>query len=128
MPELKLREFASAILLGVVLAWLAAAWVAVECVHDLHVTMFQPFRMATLARGLALVLVAGRVVDLWLRGGVYHRLRAVLIAVGLIGDWMFVVVATAELGATLGERLSDRCGASPLRDDPRIRSLLLVTA
>jgi hypothetical protein len=97
-----------AILLGVVLAWLAAAWVAVEVVGDLRTTMFQPFRMATLARGLALVLLAGWMVALWERGGVYPRLRAALIAVSLAGDWMFVVVATVELAGSLVGRLSPR--------------------
>ena len=50
-----------AILMGVNLASLALAYLAVEVVGDLRVTVFQPFRMATLARGLALVAVSGRV-------------------------------------------------------------------
>jgi hypothetical protein len=99
-----------AILLGVVLGWLAAAWMAVEVVQDLRVTLFQPFRMATLARGLALVLVAGRLVALWERGGTYPRLRAALIAVSLAGDWMFVVVTAAEVVASLAGRISPRNG------------------
>jgi hypothetical protein len=99
-----------AILLGVVIGWLTVAWVAVEVVHDLRATVFQPFRMATLARGLALVLVAGRLVALWERGGVYPRLRAALIAVSLAGDWMFVVVTVSELAASLAGRISRRIG------------------
>ena len=35
----------------------AASWYAIEVVHQLRVTVFQPFRMATIARGIALVLV-----------------------------------------------------------------------
>ena len=81
---------------------------AVEVLHNLRITIFQPFRMATVGRGLALVLIAGRLVDLWSRGGWFHRTRAVLIGVALAGDWMFVVVTLAELGATLAERAGDR--------------------
>jgi hypothetical protein len=98
------------IVLGVVLVWLIAAWVAVEWLQDLRITVFQPFRMATVARGLALVLVAGGLVERWNRGGPGSRLRAVLIAVALAGDWMFVVVATVELVVSLTERISDRAG------------------
>lgn len=106
-------EYASrlrlSLLLGVVLAWLGAAWLAVEVLHDLRITVFQPFRMATVARGLALVLASGRVVDLWRRGDIFGRMRAALVVVGLAGDWMFFVAAAAELAATLGERWSP-CG------------------
>ena len=58
-----------ACLMGVNLASLGLAYLAVEGVGDLRVTIFQPFRMATLARGLALVAVSGRVLGLWNRGG-----------------------------------------------------------
>jgi hypothetical protein len=98
------------ILFGVVLAWLAASWAEVEVRQDLPVTVFQPFRMATLARGLALVLVAGRLAELWEQGGVYPRLRAALIAVSLAGDWTFVVVVAAEFGGSLVRRVSERIG------------------
>ena len=49
------------ILLGVNLAGLALAWFGIERLQHLRLTLFQPFRMATVARGLCLVLVAGHV-------------------------------------------------------------------
>ena len=57
------------ILLGVNLAGLALAWYGIERIHHLRLTLFQPFRMATIARGLCLVLVAGHVRRLWEGGG-----------------------------------------------------------
>jgi hypothetical protein len=96
------------LLLGVILLGLAAAWVAIERFHDLRITLFQPFRMATVARGVALVLIAGRLLALWERRDWPSRLRAVLIAVALTGDWMLVVVTLAELSATVVENLWDK--------------------
>ncbi len=58
-----------AVLMAINLAGLGLAWVAVERLHDLPVTLFQPFRMATVLRGLALVALSGRVLALWRRGG-----------------------------------------------------------
>jgi hypothetical protein len=95
------------ILLLVVLVWVAGAWVAIEVAHNLRVTMFQPFRLATLARGLALVLIAGRVADLWTGGGWFGRTRAMVIALALTGDWSFVVVALAEVGVALAEQAGE---------------------
>ena len=92
------------VLFAVNLASLAAAYVAVEVVRDLRITLFQPFRMAMLARGLALVAVARRVVALWDRSDAIGRGRAVLIAVGLTGDWALVAATVVELAATLAER------------------------
>ena len=70
---------------------------AVERLHHLRLTLFQPFRMATIARGLCLVLVSGH----WsapLAQGIGQRVaRAVLLAVGLAGDWTLVVVTAFEL-------------------------------
>ena len=76
-------------MLAVILVGLAAAWYAIEVRHQVRVTVFQPFRMATVVRGIALVFVAGRLVALWRagglvgaaaghpdRGGVYRRLAA----------------------------------------------------
>jgi hypothetical protein len=77
--------------------------VAIELVHHPRITVFQPFRIATLVRGLALVLIAGRLVELWERGGRFARVRSVLIAVALTGDWMLVVVTLAEVGTALAE-------------------------
>jgi hypothetical protein len=85
-------------LMGVNLASLGLAYLAVEVVGDLKVTIFQPFRMATLARGLALVVVSGRLVGLWARGDLASRARAVLVGVGLAGDWMLVVATAVDAG------------------------------
>ena len=103
------------LMLAVALVWLAGSWVAVERFHHIGATVFQPFRMATFARGLALILAAGHVVALWERGGWSNRLRAVLIPLGLTGDWLFVVVVAAELGAVVLERVGERfrLGARP---------------
>jgi hypothetical protein len=85
------------VLLGIALAGLGLAWLGIERLDNLRLTLFQPFRMATVARGLCLVLVAGHVQGLWLRGAMTDRLRAVLIGVGLAGDWSLVVVTVFEV-------------------------------
>ena len=90
-------------LMAVNLASLGLAYLAVEVVGDLKVTVFQPFRMATLARGLALVAVSGRVVALWRRGDLASRGRAVLLGVGLSGDWAMVVATAVDLGMAAAE-------------------------
>ena len=92
------------LLLAVNLTSLTLAYVAVEVVGNLQVTLFQPFRMATLARGLCLVAVSGRLVWLWERTDLASRGRAVLIAVGLAGDWSLVVASAVELMASIAER------------------------
>lgn len=84
-------------LLAVNLASLALAYLAVEVIGDLRATVFQPFRMATLGRGLALVAASGRVVALWGRGDFSGRARAGLIALGLSGDWSLVVATAVDL-------------------------------
>ncbi|WP_148597701.1 DUF6798 domain-containing protein [Aquisphaera giovannonii] len=89
------------LMLGMAMLWLAAAWAAIEALHSLRVTIFQPFRMATVTRGLCLVLIAGRLVSLWARGTWLDRLRAILVGVGVMGDWMLVAVTLAELAATV---------------------------
>jgi hypothetical protein len=92
-----------AILLGVVLAAIAASWVAVEVVHDLRVTLFQPFRMATVARGLALVALSGRVLGLWRQNDLSGRVRACLLLVGLAGDWALIVATAVDLAAAAAD-------------------------
>jgi hypothetical protein len=91
--------------LAVILAGLTAAWLAIEVRHEVRVTVFQPFRMATVARGIALVLVAGRVVRLWRSAGWLGRTRAILIAVALSGDWLLVVVTLAELAVSTAQAI-----------------------
>lgn len=97
-------------MLGVALAWLAGSWVAVEVVGHVGATVFQPFRVATLARGLCLVVASGHVVGLWRRGGIVDRARAVLVVVACTGDWTFAVVAAMEVVLTAMEsaRVRDR--------------------
>ena len=91
-------------LIGVNLTSLALAYVAVEVVGDLRVTLFQPFRMATLTRGLCLIALADRLVGHWQQGDLISRGRAILLAVGLIGDWSLVVASVVEVSMTLAEQ------------------------
>ncbi|MGO9914139.1 MAG: DUF6798 domain-containing protein [Isosphaeraceae bacterium] len=96
------------IALLVILAGLAVAWFFIEIRHQVRVTVFQPFRMATVARGIALVLVSGRLIALWQRGTWQGRLRSILMAVGLIGDWLLVVVTLSELAVSIIEAVRSR--------------------
>lgn len=95
----RLNRMLAASLIG-----LFAAWWAIERAGDLRVTLFQPFRLATTARALALVLISGRLVGLWRRGGWADRGRVGLIAAGLLGDWAMVVATGAEVIAAIGAR------------------------
>ena len=104
-PAARLRLIA---VLAVILIGLGAAWCAIEVFHLVRVTVFQPFRMATLVRGIALVCVAGRLVALWQRGDCLGRLRAILIAVASTGDWLLVVVCLAELAVSAAETIRAR--------------------
>ncbi|MGO9600728.1 MAG: DUF6798 domain-containing protein [Isosphaeraceae bacterium] len=92
----------------VVLVALAASWYAIEVIHHLRITLFQPFRLATVARGLALVLIAGRVAKLLQRGDWLARLRAILLVVAFAGDWMLVVVTVAEVLTSTVESIASR--------------------
>ncbi|WP_435005266.1 DUF6798 domain-containing protein [Tundrisphaera lichenicola] len=120
-----------AVLIGVNLASLGLAYLAVEVVGDIRVTVFQPFRMATLARGLALIAVSGRVVTLWARGDLASRSRAVLVGVGLSGDGMLIVATAVDLGMALADwavqRPEIRRIADGLRDIvPNLLGLVLL--
>ena len=115
-----------ALMLAVVLASLGAAWVAIEVLHNLRITIFQPFRMATVARGLALVFIAGRLVELWERGQWFPRLRSVLIGVALAGDWMLVVVTIAETGVALCEWLADRPLGGRFAFGPHVQKIVFA--
>ncbi len=97
-----------ALLLAVNLSGLALAWLAVEPIGSLRAAVFQPFRMATVARGFCLVVLTGRVLWLWDNGGWMGRLRVAVLAAGLTGDLALVVALGVELAATLGERHSRR--------------------
>ncbi len=99
-----------AVLLGVNLLGLAAAWGAIEVVGDLRVTLFQPFRLATVARGLALVAASGRVLRLW-ESGAWGRLRVALLVAGLASsDWAMVVATGVELAIVAAAALTARSG------------------
>jgi hypothetical protein len=89
-----------ALMLAVNLAALVLAWLGVEVLQDLRITLFQPFRMATLARGVALIALSGRILALWRGGGYFERPRAALLTVGLVGDWSLVVVTLIEVVVT----------------------------
>jgi hypothetical protein len=96
------------ILIGVNLAGLALAWFGIERMQNLRLTLFQPFRMAMIARGLCIVLLSGHLTRLWLRGGAVDRVRAVLVGVGLLGDWSLVVVTVFEAMMVAAELAGSR--------------------
>ncbi len=91
------------ILLMMLLIGLGVAWFAIEKLHSVRVTIFQPFRMGTVARGLALAMISGRMVALWRSGGPLGRMRATVLAAGFLGDWRLVVATFSELAATAAE-------------------------
>jgi hypothetical protein len=104
-PAARLRLIA---VLAVILIGLGVAWCGIDVYHLVRVTVFQPFRMATLVRGITLVFVAGRLMALWRRGDWLGRPRAILIAVGFTSDWLLVVVCLAELAVSLAEAIRTR--------------------
>jgi hypothetical protein len=97
-----------AVLLTLTLLGLGLAWVAVGPLESLRAAVFQPFRMATVVRGLCLVAIGARAVRLWQRGRGLDQMRAGLLVGGLAGDEAFVVVVLLELGASAAARLSLR--------------------
>ncbi len=102
-----------AVTLAIILVGLAGAWFAIEVLHQVRVTVFQPFRMATVARGIALVMVSGRVVALWRTGAMLSRMRAILICVSVVGDWLMVVVTLAEIAVSAAASLRSRLAFHP---------------
>jgi len=116
------------IALVLILAGLAVAWVFIEVRHHVRVTVFQPFRMATVARGIALLLVAGRLMALWQSGTWLGRQRALLIAVGFIGDWLLVVVTLSELAISIVEAIPFRMRWFPRWDILETAVFLLMMA
>jgi hypothetical protein len=111
------------VLFGLIGASLAAAWLAIEVVGDVRVTLFQPFRMATVARGLAVVGLAGWVLALWSRGTLSGYARAGLIVGGLTADWSCLVALGVESVIRAVEALrawgpSERTGGSALDRGP----------
>jgi hypothetical protein len=108
-PPARLRLIIS---LAVIAAGLAVSWFAIERLHAVRVTVFQAFRMATIARGIALIIVSGRIVALWRTGEWLSRMRAILIPVAVIGDWLMVVVTVTELAVSAA---SAACRCTSLR-------------
>jgi hypothetical protein len=97
-----------AIMLALILVGLAMAWYAIEVRHNIQATIFQPFRMGTVARGISLVIVSGRLMTLWTSGGLLGRARAATLATGFVGDWLLIVAVSGELAASTIERLRFR--------------------
>lgn len=102
------RRFLSAF--AILLVGLVIAYVVIEWIGSLRITLFQPFRMATVARGMALGAIAGRVGMLWRRGDIRSRGRAALLVVGLTGDWSMVAATLVEVAASVGSRINIRAG------------------
>jgi hypothetical protein len=96
------------ILFCVNLLGLAVALVLVEGLQNLRVTVFQPFRMATVVRGISLVFVANRVLLLARASQAVSRARALVLVVALIGDWTLVIATVSELAATLFDALKPK--------------------
>jgi hypothetical protein len=84
------------LVLAILLAGLGLAWVGIETVQDLQITLSQPFRMATVARGVALIGLSERVLRLWRREGFVGRARAAVLTAGLVDDWALVVATAVE--------------------------------
>lgn len=93
------------VLMGLNLLGLGLAWYGIERLGHLRLTLFQPFRMATVFRGLCLVVLADHLKRLWERGGAVDRTRAALLLVGLAGDWMLVAVTLFEAAMTAADGL-----------------------
>jgi hypothetical protein len=104
-PRRRLRTVLVVISIG-----LAVAWYAIEILGVVSVTIFQPFRMGTVARGIAVILVSGRIGRLWAARGVLDRTRAAVLAAGFVGDWLLVVAATAELTVSTAQEVRRAAG------------------
>ena len=102
-----------AVTLAVILVGLAVAWYAIEGLHLVRVTVFQPFRMATVARGIALVFVAGGSRVSGDRGEWLARMRAILIACRSPATGCMVVVTWPKLAVSAAEAVRMRLAARP---------------
>lgn len=94
------------IALGLIVLGLIVATIAIESLGNFRVTLIQPFRMATIGRGLCLVLLAPHVFTLGRRPDFAGNVRAAWIFVGLLGDWTLAVVTCVEIACVLTERFS----------------------
>ena len=105
--------------LGLIVLALGLSWYGIERLGHLRLTLFQPFRMATVFRGLCLVVVADHLKRLWERGEAVPRTRAALLLVGLAGDWMLVAVTLFEAAMTAVDGLIEAGRVSGARSDRR---------
>ena len=99
-----------AIMMVVIAIGLTAAWSAIELMHNIRATVFQPFRMSTVIRGIALVFISGRLVRLWRAGRRLDRTRATVLATAFLGDWLLVVATIAELVVSTFEAIRLKAG------------------
>jgi hypothetical protein len=99
-----------AIVLGTILIGLGAAWYAIEVRRSVQITILQPFRMATVVRGICIVVVSDRIARLWRSGGILDRARAAILTAGCLGDWLLVVVACVELAVSTFEAIRQKTG------------------
>ena len=76
------------------------------------------------ARDRARGLVSGRIVGLWRTGEWLPRMRAILLAVSVTGDWLMVVVTVAELAVSAAEAVRSPPDHAPARPRLRCRRLL----
>lgn len=94
-------------LIAVGLIGLGLAWFGIERLGHLRLTLFQPFRMATIMRGLCLVVLADHLSRLWRQGGAVDRTRVVLVVVGLTGDRMLAAVTPFECLQSAADGLAE---------------------
>lgn len=104
-------RFRLGLILAITWSGLAIAWRLVAIDQIPRFILFQPFRVATIARGLALVFIAEHVFCLWMRRTIFDRARGATIVIGLTGDWALVVATAFETTAILIERFPVRIGS-----------------
>lgn len=95
-------------LLGILTVGLGLSWAAIVVFRDPRATLFQPFRLATAARGLALAALSGRVVELWNRGGFDARVRAGSLCLAWTGDLASIAATGFEAASTLADKTRSR--------------------
>jgi hypothetical protein len=92
------------LLLALAIGGLTGATIAIEWLHHPSITLFQPFRLATVVRGLCVVAFSGHIAGLWQRGERAASARAAVLAVALTGDWCWMFAVAGEVFALVSER------------------------
>lgn len=105
-PEARAPRWRLAVMLATIAIGLGAAWAAIEVGHNIRATVFQPFRLSTVARGMSLVFISGRLLVLWRGSSAIGRVRAIVLATGFLGDWLLVVATVAETSVSAVEAIS----------------------